>query len=556
MIGRSIVEGELLAKIVDALLMHGEDAVVVTKAAAGLSDHRIIYVNPAFTRMSGYAADEIVGLDPDRLQGAAGEHGSRRLLHAAAASNQAVQGEVLNHTKHGRPYWCRTKVIPLDVEVSRAGTYLRIERLMTEQERAGSLTQRASDMARQLHEVSTVQYRTLSEAFGRFLAVGSEFLGLPIGLICRVEGDDHIVLAQRGAPKAFGPGSRRRLAETLSYEVVLQGRTIGCEDLGNHETLRSRPARRALMLEAFLATPIWVDGKVYGTLVFSSRAVQRIPFGRLHREFLEMLARSLGHLITARQNEERLEAARAVAEAARDSKAMFLATMSHELRTPLNAIIGFSELIKDLAFGSNVSRYAEYASDIYDSGQHLLSLINDILEMSRIEAAKYTLTPEPLNLDDLVRQCLRLVRLKAREANIELIDFIPDAVPPIEADRRAIRQVLLNLLSNALKYTEPGGSVSVKVEWSDRNLWVAVEDTGIGIAAKHLARLGEPFERVENHLSRRGGGTGLGLALSKSLVQLHGGELQIVSQPGIGTLVIVRLPRNRDEEAGRSSAAE
>jgi two-component system cell cycle sensor histidine kinase PleC len=230
------------------------------------------------------------------------------------------------------------------------------------------------------------------------------------------------------------------------------------------------------------------------------------------------------------------------AEAANQSKSEFLANMSHELRTPLNAINGFSEIMVAQMFGPlGDSRYGDYARDILNSGQHLLALINDILDMSKIEAGKMTLTFEPMAVDEVAEEAVRLVRTRAESAGLTLAAEAP-ALLEIEADYRAVKQVLLNLLSNAVKFTPRGGSVSVGVERLGDTVRINVSDTGIGIASEDLERLARPFEQIESQHAKTQQGTGLGLALSKALVEMHGGSLGLTSSPGQGTTASFSLP--------------
>jgi two-component system cell cycle sensor histidine kinase PleC len=234
------------------------------------------------------------------------------------------------------------------------------------------------------------------------------------------------------------------------------------------------------------------------------------------------------------------------AEGANKAKSEFLANMSHELRTPLNAINGFSEIMMNEMFGPlGDQRYKGYSLDIHNSGQHLLALINDILDMSKIEAGKMNLKFEPIHLEDVAEDAVRLVRNRAEAAGLKLaIDF--PQLPEIEADYRAVKQVLLNLLSNAIKFTPRAGSVTVRAEVRrdplGERVLVSVIDTGIGIAKEDLARLARPFEQVESQLSKTTQGTGLGLALTKSLIEMHDGSLDMASTPGEGTTVSFILP--------------
>ncbi len=253
------------------------------------------------------------------------------------------------------------------------------------------------------------------------------------------------------------------------------------------------------------------------------------------------------------------EAEKLRAESANNAKSEFLANMSHELRTPLNAINGFSEIMVGEMFGAmGDKRYKEYAQDILSSGQHLLALINDILDMSKIEAGKMNLRFEPMALCDVMEDAARLMRNRADAGGLSLEVDIPP-LPDVEADYRAIKQVVLNLLSNALKFTPNGGLVSVGAELIrtdgpyDRVRFF-VRDTGIGISPEDLERLARPFEQIENQHSKTQHGTGLGLALTKSLVELHHGALEMTSQPGVGTTVSVTLPVRHEDQAGSFAA--
>ncbi|WP_298913668.1 PAS domain-containing sensor histidine kinase [uncultured Algimonas sp.] len=230
------------------------------------------------------------------------------------------------------------------------------------------------------------------------------------------------------------------------------------------------------------------------------------------------------------------------AEEANQSKSEFLANMSHELRTPLNAINGFSDIMKKEMFGPlGDPRYREYISDILFSGQHLLSLINDILDMSKIEAGKMSMNAETLSISDIITQVLRIVRGRADENRLKLV-YDDIEARDIEADPRAVKQVLLNLTTNAIKFTPEGGTVTLSVEERSAGIVVHVSDTGIGISEEDIARLAQPFEQIDSQHSRKHEGTGLGLALSKSLVELHGGDLSISSDLGQGTTVTFTLP--------------
>ena len=230
------------------------------------------------------------------------------------------------------------------------------------------------------------------------------------------------------------------------------------------------------------------------------------------------------------------------AEAANRAKSEFLANISHELRTPLNAVIGFSEVMQQSLFGPlGHPKYQEYARDILASGNFLLEVINDILDMSKIEAGRMSLDVGRVDLADIVADSMKVVSQAAAERNITLARHGPQHLP-LEADRRALKQVFLNLLSNAVKFTRDGGSVDVHLSRARGYVKIAIRDTGIGIAEADIAKLGRPFEQVENQFSKSYQGSGLGLAISRALVELHGGTLRITSREGQGTTVACMLP--------------
>ncbi|MDF1607256.1 ATP-binding protein [Hoeflea sp. YIM 152468] len=235
------------------------------------------------------------------------------------------------------------------------------------------------------------------------------------------------------------------------------------------------------------------------------------------------------------------------AEAASKAKSEFLANMSHELRTPLNAIIGFSEVLQARMFGPLGSdKYEEYADDIHNSGIHLLTVINDILDMAKIEAGQLHIDRENVDLGPLLEETLRLVAIQAESKGIEVEQSISPRLS-LPADRRAMKQILLNLLSNAVKFTGPGGRIMVRARKVSRAVTLTIEDTGIGIPKAMLSRIGQPFEQVQTQFSKSTGGSGLGLAISRSLAELHGGAMKVRSKEGVGTIVSVRIPIDGSE---------
>ena len=263
---------------------------------------------------------------------------------------------------------------------------------------------------------------------------------------------------------------------------------------------------------------------------------------------ITLRATDAGHLIAAVRDareqfarERAQEAARLAADQQNAGKSRFLANMSHELRTPLNAIMGFSDIMRQRLFGPMADRYAEYAELIHESGTHLLELINDVLDMSKIEAERFELSVETFDAGDAVEAVLRLMRGQADRAGVHLRGVLPPLPLFADADRRAVKQIALNLISNALKFTPRGGSVTVTLQGSGDILELVVADTGVGIAQNDLARLGRPYEQAGD-AEQRSAGSGLGLSLVRAFARLHGGDMSMESVVGEGTAVTVRLP--------------
>ncbi|MFV3127312.1 ATP-binding protein [Niveispirillum sp. KHB5.9] len=279
---------------------------------------------------------------------------------------------------------------------------------------------------------------------------------------------------------------------------------------------------------------------------FRNQTLLQGTFGTLLVLALVVLVRRYVAKLEASETAARV--ARAEAEQATAAKSQFLAVASHELRTPLNAIIGFAEVMVHRIHGPMGNpKYAEYAEDIRSSGLHLLALINDILDLSKIEAGRMELRLEPVDLPNLATECVRLMRGRVEAAALEMrVVSAEEKAPHLRADAMKLRQVLLNLINNAVKYTPSGGSITVSVErdplWPDDYMVMRVADTGCGMTPTEVAMAMEPFRQVNSHLTRTAEGTGLGLPVAKSLVELHGGTLSIDSVPGEGTSVSIRLP--------------
>jgi len=289
-------------------------------------------------------------------------------------------------------------------------------------------------------------------------------------------------------------------------------------------------------------------------VVAAGDLTHEIPYEARSDE-IGVLARALRFFQEKVAENQKLYTAKIVADDANRSKSEFLASMSHELRTPLNAILGYSEIIKDAMFGPVSERYRSYSSDIHKSGTHLLALINDILDLSKLEAKQFKLHEEKIDVHEIVKSCMSFIRPQATKGAIRLYEDIPATLPRILADEVRLKQILLNLLSNAAKFTPKGGQISISACEEHGSLKLTVSDTGIGIPKDQLQRVLEPFHQVDSKVSRKHHGTGLGLALTKGLVEKHGGTLAIESELNRGTSVTLTFPPERTQrETARAMA--
>jgi signal transduction histidine kinase len=394
---------------------------------------------------------------------------------------------------------------------------------------------------------------TLKEAVAaadRLYFVG--FLPKRNAVIAALAAGKPVRLAPREWLQLSGPG-RQSMFKVVNVAFDLAS-TRAAEQFGAAQ--RNFYIATSLMI-VFLAigalTALYVRRGVTGPITRITETMGLVANGDLaceipyeHRgDEIGLLSRALRVFRDNAIERQSLHVAKLGAEASNRAKSDFLANMSHELRTPLNAIIGFSEIIKGGMFGAVTERYRSYAGDIFNSGTHLLELINEILDLSKLDAGQLTLHEENVDVGAQVRTCMRLLQPQAEKSKIQLTASIGDATPLIRADDRRLRQILLNLLSNAVKFTPEGGKVRVTVSHTDAGLEIGVRDTGIGMASEEIPKALEPFGQIDSKLSRKYEGTGLGLPLVKRLVDLHGGTLVIESKVNVGTLVTILLPPER-----------
>ena len=334
------------------------------------------------------------------------------------------------------------------------------------------------------------------------------------------------------------PGSVFEFVVSKCQPLMLSGVSGGLEDMPANG---SRQGRQSIMAVPLLDT----NGDCFGILALKSPVDHH--FTAQDREMASILTAHSCVTAHAIDATEEMREAKEDAEVAARAKTEFLTNTTHELRTPLNAIIGFSEIMWSEAFGPiGNEQYKGYVKDIFESGRHLLGVINDILDMSRIEAGRDELSEQEIDVEELVRESIRFVDQRAREGNLAVKVKVAELVPKLYADKRKVRQILLNLLSNAVKFTPSGGTITVVAELGPGGqMVIAVEDSGIGIAPSDMHRALMPFGQVDGALARKYEGTGLGLPLAKSLIELHGGIMELQSEVGGGTRVAMLLPAER-----------
>jgi cell cycle sensor histidine kinase DivJ len=342
------------------------------------------------------------------------------------------------------------------------------------------------------------------------------------------EPDGTILMITASAQSVTGWAPQKLAGDTLCRLIVPEDRHIALAALSDAFCHGRKSRTECRILKA--------DGSVCWMELTASPA----PNGQVRTVMRDASAR---HAEAAAQDEARL-----AAETAAENRATYLADLSHEIRTPLNAVIGFADMMRAETFGPlGHAKYEEYAGLIHQSGEHLLSLVSDLLDLSKLEADKYRIVPEPVSVPELAESCVELMRLGAEEAGLKIRADVDDDGVLSMVDAKVVRQILLNLLSNAVKFTEKGG-VTLRLRQDDENIWLSVLDTGIGMSAEDLARVGQRFEQAHREGVRGAKGTGLGLALCDALARVHGGELRLDSRLGEGTRVTLQLPRKLAEE--------
>ena len=505
-------ELQLLANVVQ----HTGDYVIITDR-----DARITYVNPAFEQGVGYSREEVIGKTPAVLKSGKTPPEVYEDMWGTILKGKTWRGELYNRKKDGSLYVAAITISPV-LDGGKIEGFVGIQRDVTYQKELEEELRRYLESLERIVEERTREVKTLAK-----------FPEINPNPVLRCDPSGRVLYMNPAARRTFRPvGDSPHLRDVLPEhsEEILNVFRSGEPIMGREVSLGDR---------TFLASAVPFPE---GESIFVG--LQDVTELRRTQERLQALV-------------EELELQRRRAEDASRAKSMFLANMSHELRTPLNAILGFGGLLD--AVGPLNERQKRYVRHILESGRHLLDIINDILDLSRVEAGKVEMKVRPTSVKEIVRQGLSMVQMKARNHNISLSMDVEDDLR-VPADPRMLKQILFNLLSNAVKFTPDGGKVKVTAkraraeelpkrseteglegEWAV----VSVSDTGIGIAPEDQDRIWREFEQVDNELSRRYEGTGLGLPLTKRLVELHGGRIWVESEPGNGSTFTFILPLER-----------
>ncbi|MCH8096832.1 MAG: PAS-domain containing protein [Proteobacteria bacterium] len=541
-------------KIIDLLdCVKQQNDLILNAAGDGIYgldlEGRTTFINPAGARLIGWPVEELIGkpqhaiLHHTRADGTPYPH-EECPIHAAPSDGAVhqVDDEVF-WRKDGTSFpveYVSTPIRDQGGEVTGAVVVFKniAKRKRTESELAEKTVVLETTLENMSQGISVYDAELKLVAFNRRFV---ELFRYPPGFICIGKPYEDIARfkARRGD---YGPGDVERHVR----ERVISKRT---GELRRHEFTLPDGTVIAASRETM------PDGGSVTTFTDITRPKRAEEALRASRRCLK---ERLAELQDAKQRSEAqgkqlaaladdLSIARDEAEAANRAKSEFLTLMSHELRTPLNAIIGFSEIIKGEMFGPvGTDRYRDYAGDVHESGRHLLALINDILDLSKIEAGKLELDESDVDVAEVIHSCLRLVRERAGNGGVRLVTEIPEDLPALRFDERKLKQILINLLSNAVKFTPAGGTVTVKAWFrADSGYVFQVIDTGIGIAIEDIPKALTSFGRIDSKLARKYEGTGLGLPLTKSLVELSSGSMDLQSEVGIGTTVTVRFPKER-----------
>ncbi|MBF0339137.1 MAG: PAS domain S-box protein, partial [Nitrospirae bacterium] len=549
-------------KLFNAIEQSAESVVITDR------NGRIEYVNPAFERGTGYTRAEAIGKTPRILKSGKQTKEFYKQMWATIIDGSVWHGEVINKRKNGEIYYEDAIITPIKDDKGEITNFVAMKYDVTPRKLAEfDLEKKTGELeARSRYDKTFAKVLSLfsstfdqKQALQNMLPLLAEALPFPCSAFYAYDEWRGKLIHEASYGLSGSISVEFDINEGVVGQAVVNGSAIEIE-ASEQFPLVIETGILTITPKVIVIQPVFYQKQIIGVLVIASVA----PPGEHDRAFIQSLASNIGiSLQNLRQYSDMQELSAQIKargdeivqknlqlEESNRLKSEFLANMSHELRTPLNAIIGFSEVLKDGMLGDLSEEQAEYANDIFTSGQHLLSLINDILDLSKIEAGKMTLDLERTNIGALLDNSLSIVKEKAMAHGIKLTMDVQQGIDYVYLDSRKAKQVVYNLLSNAVKFTPDKGTVTLSVRavsMEDREfVEVSVSDTGIGISEEGIKRLFRPFEQIDGSLSRRYEGTGLGLAMVKRLVELHGGTVGVQSQEGKGSCFTVRFPYRRE----------